>query len=908
MRNSLARRQRHRRLGDRRGPRGVGAGRAAAVALPLFLFGTLLLLGAGSAVAAVGAYTYLAQGLPEPANTLDAITFTSQTVVYDRTGQVQLAKLGDDRREVVVFDQIPPALVDATTSIEDKTFWENSGFDPAGFISAAIDTIQGKDRGGSTITQQLVRARLLPASAFQGSVYERKAKEIIQSIRLTEAYPGLDGKKAIMDKYLNQNFYGNRSYGVAAAARSYWGKDLQDLTLAQVAILAGIPQSPTAFDLVKNASEVTYKDAAGKEQSHLVVDPRSSIVQRRNYILELMRTQSRLTNVPYQYQGKQFPAYTDADFTAAEAEPVVLASQAATQWKAAQFVWQVRDELGSILCGDPNCQKIDTGGFTVVTTLNWTMQRTVEKWLYAAAIIPNGGSQVARLKSHSIPASEWSWIRGLSGHNIHNAAAGVVDYRTGEVLAYGGSASYTAAANRKFQPQYDVLSDGYRQPGSSIKPIDYLIGIEDKTMTAATMFMDVVTNFAPAGATPFTPTQADNLERGPVRMRNAIQFSLNIPATKAGFINGLDHQLARTKAFGLTYPKGTVAVASESIGTLEVHPIDMISAFGTIANGGVLMPRHTILKVIGPDGATVWPPKGVTLAGKRVVSKQAAYIMTDILAGNTVMSVNPFWGKWRITNGVTGSKVRPAAYKTGTTSDNRDVVADGFLAPPVDPKLPGLVVGVWMGNSDNSPNDGKLSLDTSAPLWSAILSDVSKGMPIDNFARIRPSGLVTATVDAFTGMKPGPTTVKTVSEMFLPGTAPKTSARVSVTANIDAATGLLWQAGCAGPMVTRSFLNFSQVEAGFKAWQRADAAWQARAARGPGVSGGPKHTATAYFYGTGFFPFGRTWGGRFVPTRTCTVVPIAPPPPPQCIPNDPAFPCPSDVPTPTPQPTKPPKP
>ena len=95
--------------------------------------------------------------------------------------------------------------------------------------------------------------------------------------------------------------------------------------------------------------------------------------------------------------------------------------------------------------------------------------------------------------------------------------------------------------------------------------------------------------------------------------------------------------------------------------------------------------------------------------------------------------MNPFWGKWRITDGVTGSKVRPAAYKTGTTSDNKDVHAYGYLAPPKDKKPPALVAGIWMGNSDNTPNDGKLSLDTSAPLWSAILSDVSKGMPIDGF-------------------------------------------------------------------------------------------------------------------------------------------------------------------------------
>ncbi len=893
MQTSLARRQRRRRLGDRRRPRGGGAARAAVVALPLFLFGTLLLLGLAGATGAVAAYSYFSRDLADPKSTLDALTFTQQTTILDRTGQVTLAKLGADRRVVVTFDQIPPALVDATTSIEDKTFWDNAGFDPLGFVSAALDTLAGRDRGGSTITQQLVRARLLPATAFQGSIYERKAKEIIQSIRLTEAYPGAAGKQAIMEKYLNQNYYGNRAYGVQAAAQAYWRKDLKDLTLAQMAILAGIPQSPTQFDLVKNAVQETSKDVKGNEVTQLVVPPTSAVVQRRNFILDLMKTRSVLT------RGK----YTDADYEAAKAEPVILASQAADQWLAPHFVWQVRDELGQIVCGSSQCEAIDTGGYQVITTLDYTMQQTVEKWVYAAAIAPNASNPDAVLTARKIPSSEWSWIKGLRGHNIHNAAAGVVDYRTGDILAYAGSASYTATSSKTLQPEFDVLSDGWRQPGSSIKPLVYVIGIDDRTMTAATMFMDVVTNFASKGAQPFLPTQADSAERGPVRLRNALQFSLNIPAIKAGFINGLQHQLDRTRDFGLTYPPGTIAVASESIGTLEVHPIDQISAFGALANGGVLVPHRTILKVIDSNGKQVWPATDAKPTGKRVASSEAAYVITDILAGNTIKSVNPFWAKWQVTDGITGTTVRPAAYKTGTTSDNRDVLAYGYLAPPTDPSQPALVTGIWMGNSDNSPNDGKLSLDTSAPLWSAIMSEVSKGMPVEGFARVKPKTLVTATVDAFTGMLPGPLTTTTVPELFLPGTAPTRSADVVVAVDVDLASGLLWQAGCVGPMVTTSFLDFSRAEPAFPTWQAADIAWQARAARGPGVSGGPKRTHTSYFYGSGFYPFGRTWGGPFAPTTLC---PVAPPPPTFCISVDPNFPCPSPSPSPAPVPIGPP--
>ena len=389
---------------------------------------------------------------------------------------------------------------------------------------------------------------------------------------------------------------------------------------------------------------------------------------------------------------------------------------------------------------------MDTGGYTVTTTLDYKMQQVAEKWVYAAARAPNASDPRAVLRQRKIPASAYSWILGLRGHNINNAAAGVIDYRTGQVLAYVGSASYTAKGNRKFQPQFDVMADGWRQPGSAIKPIDYAIGIDDGTLTAATMFMDVTTDFGGG----FLPTQADKLERGPVRLRSALQFSLNVPAIKGAIMIGLDHLYDRTKDLGLTYPSTAVPVKSMGIGTLEVHPIDLLGAYGAIANNGLKMPRQYISSIADSSGRIIWPVASDKPQGEQVLSRGAAYIITDILKGNTDMKINPFWGKWAIKN---GSTRRPAAYKTGTTSDNRDVAAYGYLAPPKDPKSPALAVGVWMGNSDNSPNDGKLSLDTSAPLWSAILTEISKGKPIADFKQ--PPGLKTATVDAFTGMKPG---------------------------------------------------------------------------------------------------------------------------------------------------------
>jgi membrane peptidoglycan carboxypeptidase len=895
MQTTLARRQRHRRARQRR-PQGGGGTivRRFLIAIPILLVLVIGITGATGTLFTAAAYNYYAQGLPDPKAILSDLAYEQQTLVYDRTGGVELARLGSLRREVVTFDQIPPELLDATTAIEDQDFWTNPGFDPVGIVSAALDTISGRPRGASTITQQLVRARLLPPEAFEGSTYDRKFREIVQSIRLTDAYQGDEGKQQIITAYLNNNFYGNNSYGVKAAAKGYFNKELEDLSLAQSAILAAIVQSPTKFDLLRNAEEVcldeTITEGAECEKVQLEIPVTAEIVRRRNHVLELMKTNSPLS-------GSQHSA---AEYEAAKREPVVITRQVSATWKAPHFVWQVRKELARILCPDtPNdCDKVDTGGYRVTTTLDWDRQQIVERYVYAAARVPHAKNVNSVLESRNIPRKDWAWIRNLRNRNIHNAAAAVLDYRTGEVLAYTGSASYTSKGTETFQPQFDVLSDGWRQPGSSIKPLDYLVGIDDKAYTASTMFMDVVTNFARSGQTAYTPTQADKLERGPVRLRSALQFSLNVPAIKATLMSGLDRIFERTQEFGVAYQSSAVPVTSMGIGTLETHPIDMLSAYGMVANGGVKMPRQFILEVRDENGRRVWPLGDAEPEGERVVSKQAAYIVTDILAGNTVSKTNPYWGEWAIyDDGVR----RPAAYKTGTTNDNRDVHAYGYLAPTEDPSIPSIAVGVWMGNSNNEPNTGSLSLDSSAPLWSAIMTAVSNDLPIAQFTA--PEGLATVEVDAFTGLKPGPYTTRTVKELFIPGTEPTERESIRISLEIDEASGLLWRDGCVGPKVTRGYFDLAEVESNWPAWQKANQGWAARAAQGAGVRGGPEGTRTSYFYANGFTPFGRSWGAPFAPKDPC---PLAPPPCGVEVPDpdpDDGLPAPTPVPCPTPTPT-----
>jgi membrane peptidoglycan carboxypeptidase len=787
--------------------------------------------------------------------------------------------------------------VDATTSAEDKTFWTNTGFDPAAVLSAFRDALLGRPRGASTITQQLVRARLLPPTT---STFDRKIKEIIQSVKLTQEYPGVEGKQTIITTYLNLNYYGNQSYGIAAAAKGYFGvSDLSRLTVAQAAILAGLLQAPSAYDLIQNAEE--------QPDGSFVVPADSPIVERRNFILEEMRQNQR--------DGLLVGEYNDADLVAAESEPVVVHPEPQARWKAPQFDLLVRQQLADMFCTpgtDPSeCPAVDTGGYRVVTTLDAKMQDSAEKWLKAYVIAPNLGTAQATadyLASLGITSKgdpfDYSRIvgpnpttgnkTGLREANIHNGALLALDYRTGEVLAYSGSAGFYEKAVKNptrstnlFDPQFDVLSDGWRQPGSSFKPINYIVGIQDKTITAATLFMDVATDFGGG----YIPHDADNLERGPVRLREALQYSLNIPSVKAAYINGVSHVMQRAQDFGLAFPPNSDPGVSIGVGTVEVHPADLVSAYGAIADSGTLRQRSMILSISDSKGNLIWSLKDHEANPTHPATPQAAYVMTNILSGNTDPSQNNWWGQYKLTE---GSARRPATLKTGTTDQVEDLFAMGYVAPPSDPNAPAIVAGVWAGNSDRTPGRSVMSLELAAPLWHAFMQDATARTPVTDFAQ--PPGLSWVDVDAYSGMLPGPYTGRTVREVFINGTAPTQPDNTKVPLDIDTATNTLWTWDCPGTEDTRGFLDLSQVDAANANFQAFDKIWIDRARTGVNKKGGPNNGATMYFYQTGFWtPFGQTWGAPFAPTTYCTENTGTPPPTPSETPT------PEPTPTPTPE-------
>jgi membrane peptidoglycan carboxypeptidase len=402
-----------------------------------------------------------------------------------------------------------------------------------------------------------------------------------------------------------------------------------------------------------------------------------------------------------------------------------------------------------------------------------------------------------------------------------------------------GSAGYYRddLRSRRFDPKYDAAGIGFRQPGSAFKPVLYAAAFERRALTPGSLLLDITTEFAPRAG--WAPRDADQLDRGPVLVRDALQMSLNVPAIRALERVGSEAVADTAEQLGLRFQGGREAFLQAglagAIGTVEVRPLDLVSSFGTLGNGGVHLPPRMILEVRDAAGNLVWeaPPPD----GERAVSAQTAYLMSDILEGNTDPRQNEIWAeKLLIRNGPDGER-RPAAVKTGTANDAKDLSTYGYLPPPRDDEAPAWAIGVWIGNSDHSTPRSRrpaTSLTAAAPLWQAYVRRLTRRDPVTQFER--PKGVVAARIDAWSGGAPGAWTRDTRRELFRAGTQPGAKRAVD-------RPGLLYRQACGTWMV-----DPLKAELGPRAWDGDVADWMARARRGVGVLG-QHDSRTAYFWG-----------------------------------------------------------
>src|SRR5687768_6006637 len=610
-------------------------------------------------------YYSIARTLPSVEDLQARASQFETTRILDRNGNLlyEILDPSAGRRTYVTLDKISPVLIAATIATEDKDFYNHPGFDPWAISRALWENYRtgGQGGGASTITQQLARALLLSPEERAERTYSRKAREIILAAEITRRY----SKDQILELYLNEIYYGNLAYGIEAAAETYFGKTANQLTLSEASFLAGLPQSPAVYDIYTN---------------------RDVTLARQQQVLVLMFGLSQV-NGCIEVSNSEVPICVDE----------VAASNAANEMKTRVFnspnvntryphwVNFVRSQLEE----QYDAQTIYRSGFIVYTTLSPTLQ-----------------DEAQRLVTEQVAL--------LTDKNAHNGALVAIKPSTGEILAMVGSPDFNNVA---ISGQINMADSPTRQPGSSIKPINYVAAFE-KGWTPSTLIWDVPSEFPPSGdpndpREPYRPVNYDGRFHGPVTVRTALSNSFNVPAVKTlAFVGIYDNpntpekegMISMAERLGITsFTRPDYGLAL-TLGGGDVSLIDMTSAFSVFANGGKKVPPVAILKIVDFQGNVVYeyqPPQG-----EQVIRAEHAFLISSILSDNEARS----WMFGR--NSLLNLPFQVAA-KTGTTNDFRDNWTLGYT--------PDLVTGVWVGNADYTPMVNTTGLTGAAPIWSSFM-------------------------------------------------------------------------------------------------------------------------------------------------------------------------------------------
>jgi penicillin-binding protein 1C len=599
----------------------------------------------------------LFKDLPSPRR-LESQSFPVSTQIFDRHGVLLYEIYADANRTPVKLDSLPPYVRQATIAIEDQDFYNHFGFSIQGIVRALKNTLfKDKLQGGSTITQQLVKTALLTPER----TIERKLREAVLTIGTEIIY----SKDQILEMYLNHIPYGGTAYGIEAASKRYFNKNAKDLTLAEAALLVGLPQAPSRYSPFINPEQAKA---------------------RQHQVLRRMVEDQYLTN----NQADQ--AFQDSLYYAPPSPNI----------RAPHFVMYLK----GLLEDKYGIEMVERGGLRVTTTLDLDLQN------YAQSSV---SGEVAK----------------LSKYRVGNGAALITKPDTGEILAMVGSINYFDSSN---DGQVN-LTNRLRQPGSSIKPLNYVTALQTKRLTPASILLDYPTCFKVANQALYCPKNYDNSSHGPVSFRQALANSYNIPAVKILALNGLESMIATVSAMGIsTFTDSSQYGLSLTLGGGEVTMLDMATAFGTLANQGIRVDLQPILKITDYTGKEIFtynPESTISnlqsyfddqdtesnLMGVkkdnlvRVLNREPAYLIADILKDNHARS-NAFGQNSQLV-----VKKKTVSVKTGTTNDLKDNWTIGYT--------PHYLVAAWVGNNDATPMNPYLvsGVTGAAPIWNAIMTE-----------------------------------------------------------------------------------------------------------------------------------------------------------------------------------------
>lgn len=712
------------------------------------------------------------------------------TKVFDRNNEV-IAEFARERRVWMPIDQIPKGLIQAYLAAEDSNFYEHGGYDLRAIARAAImNVLTHRTQGASTITQQVAKTFLLSSER----TYTRKIKELILSWRIEKAFT----KNQILELYLNRIYLGNGSYGVAAAAQTYFSKNLDELNLSEKAMLAGMPQAPTRYNPVRNPE-------AAKNRRNIVLKR----MLEENFITQDLYKQASGSplqlNLSPLKQGEDAPHFSEYIRRMVEKEygedglynaglSIYTTVDLKMQREAEQAVYKGLREYDR-----RHGWRGPVSHLPSMTDWEGQLETIVENYLHSArigrpAVVLSVGAESFGIgldggQKGTVTQSGFKWtgrwapkslvkvgdvvfVKPLGGgKNLYaleqlpkvQGALVALDVRTGEVLAMVGGLGEGVGFNRALQAK--------RQLGSSFKPFVYAAALE-KGYTPATIVLDAPVVFRD-GDKEWKPGNYDNKIGGPSTLRRGLEKSRNLMTVRMAQDIGLRPVADVVKRVGFG-DKVNISDLSTVLGSIQQTLMDTVAAYAVFPRGGMYVAPSYIRRIQDSQGTTLvrslplcdgcvammsgkpdvvpTPPAApMTQAFSPQISYQMVSMLEGVVQRGTAASLRGLG--------------RPLAGKTGTTNDYIDAWFIGFS--------PSIAVGVWVGmDTPQSLGHGETGAKAAVPIWKEFMAQALEDQPVETFAV--PDGIEFVRIDADSGQLPGPSTQKTLLEAFIPGTAPTT--------------------------------------------------------------------------------------------------------------------------------------
>lgn len=652
-----------------------------------------------------GALLHLQQDLPSLSQ-LESYKPNLITRIYSADQQV-LKDFYIQRRVLVPLEKIPPQLKQAVIDMEDRRFWNHWGVSLRDIARAVWIDLKAmkKVQGASTLTQQLARNLFLTLE----QTISRKVREMLVAVRIEKTY----SKEEILEMYLNQQYLGHGAYGVQAAAQLYFGKNVEELNLSECATIAGLLKAPHHYSPIDHPDRATY---------------------RRNLVLNAMAHCGDISQ-------------TVAD--SMKQTPLQLDLQRGVEGEAPYFVEYIRRQLEDTFGTDLLYQE----GASVYTTLDLRYQRLANQAIHN------------RLQAHQ-ERFDLSLESDTTLQQMLEEDSLTTTFIQGALLALEPGTGHIKAmvGGRDFkESQYNRAVQAPRQPGSAFKPFIYTAAI-DNGYTTITELLDQPIVLIGGDGKEWRPRNYDRTFGALTTLRDGIRRSRNLVTVRLIQKIGPQQAVFYARRMGIRTP--IRAVPSLALGTSEVTLIDMVAAYGVLANRGIWVQPISILKIVDRHGEEPDKYRRVLeqqRKAREVLNPKTAYVMTNLM--QTVMESGGTgnWARWA------GFRL-PAAGKTGTTDDYTDALFIGFT--------PQIVTGVWIGLDDPQFTLGKNQTGARAalPAWTDFMRSLQDSLYLSPEEFTLPDGIVQVKICAESKQLATPYCPELLNngheEVFIAGTEP----------------------------------------------------------------------------------------------------------------------------------------